>query len=60
MVSETISTVLLFTSNCKYKSCNPIISFDWGQAETSIIGTSWTFLDVPVILTGFNKISALS
>ena len=60
ILSTTISTVLLVTSNCKYKSCNPITSFDFGQAETSIIGIFWTFLDVPVILTGFKRISALS
>ena len=37
MLSTTVSKLLLLISSCKYKSCNPITSFELGIAEISRI-----------------------
>ena len=58
--SDTIFNTLEEASNCRYKSCNPITSFDFGDVEISIIGSPPIDFLVEVILTGFRIISPLS
>lgn len=58
--SDIIFTILLLVSSCKYKSCNPITSFDCGIADTSIIGVEDSDFAVPIIFTGYNLISPRS
>ena len=57
--SITISNILLLISSCKYRSCFPIISFDCGMADISIVGCP-SFNGADVILMGFRVITPLT
>jgi len=55
--SDNIFNVLLLISSCKYKSCNPMMSLDFGTTAISMIDCPWTFFNVEMKFTELSKIS---